>query len=108
MGNYFVLSQLAQVASFLFMAKVARWTLKTFLSNEFNAEVPASEVNAQTTLAICKFCQIIANKETLCFEDSRVAVFEDIRPQAQKHFLVLPKTHIKDVTQVTAKHADLI
>ena len=45
--------------------------------------------------AQCPFCRIV-RKETaakIVFEDERVLAFEDIRPQAPVHILIIPKKH---------------
>jgi histidine triad (HIT) family protein len=44
----------------------------------------------------CLFCRIIRREApaTILFEDDRVLAFEDIRPQAPVHVLVIPKLHI--------------
>ena len=59
-------------------------------------------------LQICKFCQIIANKETLVFEDDKVAIFQDISKQAVEHLIVCPKDHIKSVNKLTKEHTILL
>lgn len=43
----------------------------------------------------CVFCDIIKRKTTadIIFEDDRVIVFKDYRPQARLHLLVCPKKH---------------
>ena len=84
-SDYGSIFQQGLVASaFMFLIKVARCTIKTYTQNEFEEEVKFQDGEAyERMLAICKFCQIIANKETLCYEDDLVAVFKDIRPAAQ-------------------------
>ena len=57
---------------------------------------------------ICKFCQIIANKETLLFEDDKVAIFQDISKQAVKHLILCPKDHIKSINKLTKEHIALV
>ena len=57
---------------------------------------------------ICKFCQIIANKETLLYEDDKVAIFEDISKQAVEHLIVCPKDHIKSINKLTKEHIALV
>ena len=45
----------------------------------------------------CLFCDI-ANKRAkaeIIYEDDQFLAFEDIRPQAPVHFLVIPKKHIE-------------
>ena len=44
----------------------------------------------------CLFCRII-NKEIpskLVYEDEKVLAFEDIKPQAPAHILIIPKKHL--------------
>ena len=41
----------------------------TYCKNEFDVEVGVDEPGYDEMLAKCKFCQIIANKETLCYKD---------------------------------------
>ena len=57
---------------------------------------------------ICKFCQIIANKETLLYEDETIAIFEDISKQAVEHLIVCPKDHIKSVNKLTKEHVVIL
>ncbi|HSA95158.1 MAG TPA: histidine triad nucleotide-binding protein [Acidobacteriota bacterium] len=44
----------------------------------------------------CLFCRVIRREAParILFEDDRVLAFEDIRPQAPVHVLVIPKRHI--------------
>ncbi|ADW67758.1 histidine triad nucleotide-binding protein [Granulicella tundricola] len=53
----------------------------------------------------CLFCKIAAGTipVTPIFEDDRVIAFADINPQAPTHFLVIPREHFADVTQVPAE-----
>ncbi|MBU0674265.1 MAG: histidine triad nucleotide-binding protein [Proteobacteria bacterium] len=58
----------------------------------------------------CLFCKIAkgeipANK---LYEDDDLLAFWDISPQAPKHFLIIPKKHIKDPASVGADDAALI
>lgn len=58
----------------------------------------------------CIFCKII-NKEipsTIVYEDDQILAFEDIRPQAKVHTLVIPKEHIEDNFGLEEKHKELI
>lgn len=43
----------------------------------------------------CLFCRIVRHEvpARLLFEDERVLAFEDVRPQAPVHVLVIPKAH---------------
>lgn len=58
----------------------------------------------------CLFCQIvngeIPSKKVLETDD--VLTFEDIRPQAPVHVLVIPKKHIQSAHHVTADDKDVI
>ena len=50
----------------------------------------------------CVFCQIVAGNipaEKL-FENEHVIAIQDIRAQAPKHFLVLPKKHISTLAEI--------
>ena len=58
----------------------------------------------------CLFCkiangQIPSNK---VYEDETVYAFYDIEPQAPTHFLVIPKTHIASVAEVTPENATVV
>lgn len=48
----------------------------------------------------CIFCKIV-NKDIpakIVFEDSDVLAFEDIKPQAPIHVVIIPKTHISKLS----------
>jgi histidine triad (HIT) family protein len=51
----------------------------------------------------CLFCKII-NREvpaTIVYEDDRVLAFNDINPEGPTHVLVVPKTHIATLNDLT-------
>jgi histidine triad (HIT) family protein len=55
--------------------------------------------------APCIFCRI-AKKEIpakIVFEDDQVIAFEDIKPQAPVHILVIPKKHIARTSELSAR-----
>lgn len=60
--------------------------------------------------AECLFCKIWArelpSKEV--YRDDEVMAFEDIRPVAPVHVLVIPKEHIPTVRDVKPEHAGLL
>ncbi len=58
----------------------------------------------------CIFCQIAARKSpaTIEFEDEEVIAFRDIHPKTSVHILVIPKTHISSIEDVTHQHDVLI
>ena len=58
----------------------------------------------------CIFCKI-ARKEVpadILFEDNDLIAFNDINPQAPTHLLVVPKTHIPTVNDLTESQAALV
>lgn len=58
----------------------------------------------------CLFCNIIAGKipSKKVYEDDRTFVFEDIKPQAPTHVLIIPKKHIVDIKEATEADAEII
>lgn len=55
----------------------------------------------------CLFCKIIAGDipSNKVYEDETVLAFRDIAPQAPTHILVIPKTHIRSVSEVGGENA---
>ena len=58
----------------------------------------------------CLFCKIIAGDipSTKVYEDELVYAFRDINPQAPTHVLVIPKTHLASVNDVTAENSGVV
>ena len=58
----------------------------------------------------CIFCKIIAKKipAKIVYEDEKILAFDDIRPQAPTHTLIITKEHYAALPDVPAKKADLI
>lgn len=58
----------------------------------------------------CLFCKIIAREipASILYEDDEIIVFNDIKPMAQVHFLVVPKQHISSMLDLQAEHSSLI
>lgn len=58
----------------------------------------------------CLFCKIVAGEipSTKVFEDEKVLAFRDIAPMAPTHILVIPKTHIGSVNEITAENSALV
>lgn len=50
----------------------------------------------------CKFCKIVRKEspESNVYEDSRVMAFLDIRPLAEGHTLVIPKSHYETIYDI--------
>ena len=58
----------------------------------------------------CLFCKIVKGDipSTKVYEDEKVLAFRDIAPMAPTHILVIPKTHIGSVAEVTAENAEVV
>lgn len=58
----------------------------------------------------CIFCKIVARSipATLVYEDDRAIAFKDIKPEAPVHLLVIPKTHIPKIGDVTEERQALL
>jgi len=58
----------------------------------------------------CIFCKII-NKELpskIVYQDEKVLAFEDIKPKAPVHLLIIPKKHIPSIDQLREDDKELI
>lgn len=55
----------------------------------------------------CLFCQIVRGEvpSKKVYEDERALAFEDIRPQAPTHVLIIPKKHIVDIKNAKPEDA---
>ena len=55
----------------------------------------------------CIFCKILAGDipSAKVYENEWVYAFRDINPQAPVHILVIPKTHLSSLDEVTAENA---
>lgn len=58
----------------------------------------------------CLFCAIIKGDipSTKVYEDEYAYAFRDINPAAPTHVLVVPKTHITSINEVTEENADTV
>ncbi|MGH9564854.1 MAG: histidine triad nucleotide-binding protein [Candidatus Angelobacter sp.] len=58
----------------------------------------------------CLFCQIISGKipSRKVYEDERTYAFDDLKPQAPTHVLIVPKTHITSLDRATGADAEII
>ena len=58
----------------------------------------------------CLFCKIIDKKipAKIVFEDRDVLAFEDIKPQAPVHIMVIPKTHIGKASEIKDEQSSLV
>ncbi len=58
----------------------------------------------------CLFCKIIEGRvpSKKVYEDERVYVFEDIKPQAPTHVLIIPKEHIEGLNTAAPEDAEIL
>jgi histidine triad (HIT) family protein len=57
----------------------------------------------------CIFCKIANGeiKTSPVYEDDDVMAFDDLKPQAPVHVLVIPKEHIESMGQLSARHKEI-
>ena len=57
----------------------------------------------------CIFCKIAAKKISakLIYEDDEIVAFDDIKPQAPVHIVIIPKRHIEKLTDMSAQDAGI-
>jgi histidine triad (HIT) family protein len=58
----------------------------------------------------CIFCKIIARQipSSIVYENDKVLAFNDINPVAPVHVVIVPKTHIASVNELTAENAAVL
>lgn len=58
----------------------------------------------------CLFCKIIGKEipSTIIYEDDNVIVFNDIKPMAKVHFLIVPKIHVESLNSCNDEHGKLL
>ena len=58
----------------------------------------------------CIFCRIVERSlpARIVFEDDEVVAFEDTRPQAPVHILIVPRTHLVSLQDASADDAALL
>ena len=58
----------------------------------------------------CIFCRIVAGEipADIVYQDKALLAFRDINPQAPTHILIIPKSHIASLADVTTKHQALM
>jgi histidine triad (HIT) family protein len=57
----------------------------------------------------CIFCKIVSGaiKADIVYEDNEVIAFNDIKPQAPVHILIIPKRHISRLSDLESADADV-
>ena len=58
----------------------------------------------------CLFCKIVAGEipSAKVYEDEAVLAFRDIAPQAPTHILVIPKSHIGSVAEISGENSGVV
>lgn len=58
----------------------------------------------------CLFCKIAAQEipTKLIYEDEHIVAFHDIAPQAPHHVLIIPRSHIATINDITPENHCLI
>lgn len=58
----------------------------------------------------CLFCAIVRGEipSNKVYEDDTILAFRDIAPQAPTHILVIPKTHLSSLDEVTEEQGALV
>ena len=58
----------------------------------------------------CIFCRIVAGEipGDIVYQDKELIAFRDINPQAPTHILIIPKSHIASMTELTGKQQALM
>ena len=62
------------------------------------------------TQADCLFCRIVAGEipADIVRETDDIIAFRDINPQAPTHILIIPRTHVATVNDLTPDHASIV
>lgn len=58
----------------------------------------------------CLFCKIAAGEipAKIVFDDEKVVAFEDIKPQAPTHIIIIPRKHIPTVLDLDEEDRELV
>lgn len=58
----------------------------------------------------CIFCRIVSKEvpSTVVLDRGGILAFRDAGPKAPTHILIVPKEHIKDITELGPGHASLL
>ena len=58
----------------------------------------------------CLFCRIVKGEipSEKIYEDEKVYAFSDVDPKAPVHVLIIPKTHIAGVREITADNSSVV
>src|SRR5205823_12344712 len=69
-----------------------------------------ARIIGETTVQDCIFCKIARGEipAAKVYEDDDVFAFDDIRPQAPVHFMLVPKRYIASLAEATADDAPIL
>ncbi|WP_040211355.1 histidine triad nucleotide-binding protein [Clostridium polynesiense] len=58
----------------------------------------------------CIFCKIVEGDipSKKIYEDDKVLAFQDIKPEAPVHVLIIPKAHIESVNNINEENSEII
>ena len=58
----------------------------------------------------CLFCRIVAGEipSDIVYQDRDFLAFRDIDPQAPKHIIIIPKTHITSLAELTKQQEGFV
>ena len=58
----------------------------------------------------CLFCRIVAGEipARTVHESDAILAFRDVDPKAPTHVLLIPKAHVRDLTELGDAHADML
>jgi histidine triad (HIT) family protein len=58
----------------------------------------------------CLFCKIAAREipSDIVRESDRLVAFRDTNPQAPTHILIIPKEHVRSITEIEEGHGDML
>ncbi|HOJ49666.1 MAG TPA: histidine triad nucleotide-binding protein [Spirochaetota bacterium] len=58
----------------------------------------------------CIFCKIVSKeiKSNIIYEDKNIIVFDDIKPAANVHVLIVPKKHIESLSVISEEDKDIV
>lgn len=67
-------------------------------------------MSAQENNTSCIFCKIVSGAipSKKIYEDEDVIVFNDIKPAAKVHFLIVPKLHVESLKECDETHRALL
>jgi histidine triad (HIT) family protein len=63
-----------------------------------------------TDATSCLFCRIAAREipSDIVRESDRLVAFRDTNPQAPTHILIIPKEHVRSISEIEEGHGDLL